>query len=97
MFGDLARMGKYLGQAARLMVGVPGLAKTLTVRTLCDTVSAKFQRIQFTSDLLPADIADELARLEALVNWIALASWPPMPRLMTTRLILQGRRPATSW
>jgi len=39
-----------------LLEGVPGLAKTLTVRTLCDTVSAKFQRIQFTPDLLPADV-----------------------------------------
>jgi MoxR-like ATPase len=39
-----------------LLEGVPGLAKTLTVRTLCDTVAAKFQRIQFTPDLLPADL-----------------------------------------
>ncbi len=39
-----------------LLEGVPGLAKTLTVHTLCDTVSAKFQRIQFTPDLLPADL-----------------------------------------
>src|ERR1700745_3913930 len=39
-----------------LLEGVPGLAKTLTVRTLCDTVSAKFARVQFTPDLLPADL-----------------------------------------
>ena len=39
-----------------LLEGVPGLAKTLTVNTLCKTVSAKFQRIQFTPDLLPADV-----------------------------------------
>ncbi|MCG8554407.1 MAG: MoxR family ATPase [Proteobacteria bacterium] len=39
-----------------LLEGVPGLAKTLTVKTLCDTISAKFQRIQFTPDLLPADL-----------------------------------------
>ncbi|MDD9939079.1 MAG: MoxR family ATPase [Myxococcales bacterium] len=39
-----------------LLEGVPGLAKTLTVKTLCDTVSAKFQRLQFTPDLLPADL-----------------------------------------
>jgi MoxR-like ATPase len=39
-----------------LLEGVPGLAKTLTVKTLCDTVSAKFRRIQFTPDLLPADL-----------------------------------------
>ncbi|MDX2192016.1 MAG: AAA family ATPase, partial [Gemmatimonadales bacterium] len=39
-----------------LLEGVPGLAKTLTVKTVADTVSARFQRIQFTPDLLPADL-----------------------------------------
>jgi len=39
-----------------LLEGVPGLAKTLTVRTLCDAINAKFARIQFTPDLLPADV-----------------------------------------
>ena len=39
-----------------LLEGVPGLAKTLTVRTLCEAISAKFARIQFTPDLLPADL-----------------------------------------
>jgi MoxR-like ATPase len=39
-----------------LLEGVPGLAKTLTVRTLCDAIGAKFSRIQFTPDLLPADL-----------------------------------------
>ena len=39
-----------------LLEGVPGLAKTLTVMSLANTISAKFQRIQFTPDLLPADI-----------------------------------------
>ncbi|MDE2845733.1 MAG: MoxR family ATPase [Gemmatimonadota bacterium] len=39
-----------------LLEGVPGLAKTLAVRTLASTVSARFQRIQFTPDLLPADL-----------------------------------------
>ncbi|MCO4761643.1 MAG: MoxR family ATPase [Myxococcales bacterium] len=39
-----------------LLEGVPGLAKTLTVRTLADTMQVAFQRIQFTPDLLPADI-----------------------------------------
>src|SRR5258706_5802879 len=39
-----------------LLEGVPGLAKTLTVKTLSDTLRARFQRIQFTPDLLPADI-----------------------------------------
>jgi MoxR-like ATPase len=39
-----------------LFEGVPGLAKTLTVRTLAETIDASFQRIQFTPDLLPADV-----------------------------------------
>ena len=39
-----------------LLEGVPGLAKTLAVRTLCDTIHAKFARLQFTPDLLPADL-----------------------------------------
>jgi len=39
-----------------LLEGVPGLAKTLTVRTLCEVIGAKFSRIQFTPDLLPADL-----------------------------------------
>ena len=39
-----------------LLEGVPGLAKTLSVKTLADVIEAKFQRIQFTPDLLPADL-----------------------------------------
>jgi len=43
-----------------LLEGVPGLAKTLTVKTLADTMDAAFKRIQFTPDLLPADIVGTL-------------------------------------
>lgn len=39
-----------------LIEGVPGLAKTLAVRTLAQAIRTKFQRIQFTPDLLPADL-----------------------------------------
>jgi MoxR-like ATPase len=39
-----------------LLVGVPGLAKTLMIRTLADALRLKFNRIQFTPDLMPADI-----------------------------------------
>jgi MoxR-like ATPase len=39
-----------------LLEGVPGLAKTLAIKTLASTVQAKFHRIQFTPDLLPADL-----------------------------------------
>ena len=43
-----------------LIEGVPGLAKTLAVRTLSRAISTKFQRIQFTPDLLPADLIGTL-------------------------------------
>ncbi|MBN1466023.1 MoxR family ATPase [candidate division KSB1 bacterium] len=39
-----------------LLEGVPGLAKTMAVKTLSDTIKTQFHRIQFTPDLLPADI-----------------------------------------
>ena len=39
-----------------LLEGVPGLAKTLAIRTLASTIDAGFSRIQFTPDLLPADL-----------------------------------------
>jgi len=43
-----------------LLEGVPGLAKTLAVKSLADAVQASFQRIQFTPDLLPADLTGTL-------------------------------------
>ena len=43
-----------------LLEGVPGLAKTLMIRTLADCINATFKRIQFTPDLLPADITGTL-------------------------------------
>src|SRR6187401_2494534 len=43
-----------------LLEGVPGLAKTLSVRTLASAIHASFSRIQFTPDLLPADIVGTL-------------------------------------
>lgn len=43
-----------------LLEGVPGLAKTLAVKTLSQTINTKFQRIQFTPDLLPADLIGTL-------------------------------------
>src|SRR6187455_3261119 len=43
-----------------LLEGVPGLAKTLTVKTLASCISTGFQRIQFTPDLLPADLIGTL-------------------------------------
>ncbi len=43
-----------------LVEGVPGLAKTLSIKTLAQAISTKFQRIQFTPDLLPADLIGTL-------------------------------------
>ncbi len=43
-----------------LVEGLPGLAKTTTIKTLSDTIKAQYQRIQFTPDLLPADITGTL-------------------------------------
>lgn len=43
-----------------LLEGVPGLAKTLAINTLASSVNAKFNRIQFTPDLLPADVLGTL-------------------------------------
>jgi MoxR-like ATPase len=45
-----------LAQGHLLVEGVPGLAKTLTVKTLADVVRGQFRRIQFTPDLVPADL-----------------------------------------
>jgi MoxR-like ATPase len=45
-----------LGNGHILLEGVPGLAKTLAISTLASVMKAKFQRIQFTPDLLPADL-----------------------------------------
>ena len=39
-----------------LLVGVPGLAKTLLVKTISDVLGLEFKRIQFTPDLMPSDI-----------------------------------------
>jgi MoxR-like ATPase len=43
-----------------LIEGVPGLAKTLSVRVLSDSIDTSFQRLQFTPDLLPADLIGTL-------------------------------------
>ena len=45
-----------LAQGHLLVEGVPGLAKTLTVKTLAEVVQGRFKRIQFTPDLVPADL-----------------------------------------
>ncbi|MGA1225766.1 MAG: AAA family ATPase [Tamlana sp.] len=49
-----------LGQGHILLEGVPGLAKTLAINTLAQAVDGSFSRIQFTPDLLPADVTGTL-------------------------------------
>lgn len=46
----------FLAGGHALLEGVPGLAKTLMIRTLADAIDLKFKRIQFTPDLMPSDI-----------------------------------------
>ena len=49
---------------------MPGLAKTLTIKTFCDCINVKFRRIQFTPDLLPADIIGTLIYDQRTGNFI---------------------------
>jgi len=51
-----AHEGAQVGCGHILLEGVPGVAKTLTATTIAKAISAKFQRVQLTPDLLPADI-----------------------------------------
>src|SRR5437773_11796379 len=59
-----------LGNGHILLEGVPGLAKTTAVRTLAQTIQAKFQRIQFTPDMLPADLIGTLIYDQRSNNFI---------------------------
>jgi MoxR-like ATPase len=54
-----------------LLEGVPGLAKTLTVKTLADSLRMRFQRIQFTPDLLPADIVGTVIYNQAKSEFVS--------------------------
>jgi MoxR-like ATPase len=54
-----------------LLEGVPGLAKTLTVKTLADSMAMRFQRIQFTPDLLPADIVGTVIYNQARSEFVS--------------------------
>ena len=69
-----------------LLEGVPGLAKTLTVRTLAETISTTFHRIQFTPDLLPADVLGT-----ATQNPIEQEGTYPLPEAQIDRFMLKLR------
>jgi len=58
-----------LGDGHVLLEGVPGLAKTLTVSSLARAIGTKFQRIQFTPDLLPADLLGTLVYNQREANF----------------------------
>ena len=51
-----------------LLEGVPGLAKTMTVKTLAKLIKTEFQRIQFTPDMLPADLLGTLIYNLSLIH-----------------------------
>ncbi len=53
-----------------LLEGVPGLAKTLAINTLANSINAKFSRIQFTPDLLPADLIGTMIYSQKQENFI---------------------------
>ena len=55
-----------------LLEGVPGLAKTLAIKTLASLIDAKYSRIQFTPDLLPADVIGVLNNLRIVLHNV----WP---------------------
>jgi MoxR-like ATPase len=59
-----------LGNGHILLEGVPGLAKTLIIKTISECIDAKFQRIQFTPDLLPADIIGTLIFNPQTTNFV---------------------------
>lgn len=58
-----------LSQGHILLEGVPGLAKTLAIKSLSDAIDTKFSRIQFTPDLLPADILGTMIYNQANGNF----------------------------
>lgn len=74
-----------------LLEGVPGLAKTLAIKTLASLIDAKYSRIQFTPDLLPADVIGTMIYSQKDEQFIAkkgpilqISYWPmklTVPRL----------------
>jgi MoxR-like ATPase len=60
-----------LAQGHLLVEGVPGLAKTLTVKTLADALHMRFRRVQFTPDLLPADIVGTVIYNQAKSEFVS--------------------------
>ena len=59
-----------------LLEGVPGLAKTLAIKTLASLIEARFSRVQFTPDLLPSDIIGTLIYSQRDERFLPTLSWP---------------------
>ena len=76
-----------------LLEGMPGLAKTLAISTLSDIIDAKFQRIQFTPDLLPSDIVGTMIYSQKNEQF-QVKKGPSLP--MKSTVLLQRFR-ARSW
>jgi len=86
-----------------LLEGVPGLAKTLTVKTLSDALRMHFQRIQFTPDLLPADIVGTVIYNQAKSEFIPRRArssrtwcWPTRSTARPPRCSRRCSRPCRS-
>lgn len=83
-----------------LLEGVPGLAKTLAIKTLSKLVDAEFSRIQFTPDLLPADVIGTLIYSQKNENFTvkrdrcsATSFWPTKSTVLRPRFRVPCSRP----
>ena len=81
-----------LAQGHLLVEGVPGLAKTLTVKTLARTLSGQFKRIQFTPDLVPADLVSSRRCAASPIRWFSTST--PTSTRRTWRCRSRARRRA---
>ena len=72
-----------------LLEGVPGLAKTLAIKTLASLIDAKYSRIQFTPDLLPADVIGTMIYSQKDEKFIAkkgpISYWPMKSTVLRPR------------
>ena len=59
-----------------LLEGVPGLAKTLTLKTLASCISVRFKRLQFTPDMLPSDLLGTMTLHGGEPRWMRAATRP---------------------